>query len=71
MISRPRPNVVLAAIWFILRCQVTPGNHEFWFNFTAFKRRFAMPDEGRHEGMYYGFGVGKHNGAHAGHYGPL
>jgi hypothetical protein len=22
---------------------VTPGNHEFWFNFTSYKHRFSMP----------------------------
>ena len=26
--------------------QVTPGNHEFWFNFSAYNHRFVMPDEG-------------------------
>ena len=31
----------------------TPGNHEFWFNFTAYKMRFAMPDEGAHDGMHW------------------
>ena len=31
----------------------TPGNHEFWFNFTAYKTRFAMPDEGANDGMYW------------------
>jgi hypothetical protein len=34
-----------------------PGNHEIWFNFTAYKRRFAMPMRKEHESMYYGFKV--------------
>lgn len=33
---------------------VTPGNHELYFNFSAYKSRFAMPDDGRHEGLYWG-----------------
>jgi len=36
---------------------VTPGNHEFWFNFTAYKHRFVMPDNGVHDSMYYSYGV--------------
>eukprot|EP00326_Haptolina_ericina_P011307 CAMPEP_0181218922 /NCGR_PEP_ID=MMETSP1096-20121128/27968_1 /TAXON_ID=156174 ORGANISM="Chrysochromulina ericina, Strain CCMP281" /NCGR_SAMPLE_ID=MMETSP1096 /ASSEMBLY_ACC=CAM_ASM_000453 /LENGTH=227 /DNA_ID=CAMNT_0023311203 /DNA_START=33 /DNA_END=716 /DNA_ORIENTATION=- len=35
----------------------SPGNHEFWFNFTAYKLRFAMPDEGRHDGMYWSIDI--------------
>ncbi|KAJ1415662.1 Metallo-dependent phosphatase-like protein [Ochromonadaceae sp. CCMP2298] len=38
---------------------VTPGNHEFWFNFVAYKHRFTMPSAGGNPGsgsgdnMYY------------------
>jgi len=35
----------------------SPGNHEFWFNFTAYKARFAMPDDGAHDGMYWSIDV--------------
>jgi acid phosphatase type 7 len=38
--------------------QVTPGNHEMWFNFSAYKHRFYMADEGEHDNLYYGFHVG-------------
>jgi len=42
----------------------TPGNHEFWFNFTAYKKRFAMPVVGGHhangyeDAMYWSLDVG-------------
>eukprot|EP00040_Diaphanoeca_grandis_P026038 m.145161 g.145161 ORF g.145161 m.145161 type:complete len:515 (+) comp30422_c0_seq1:262-1806(+) len=39
--------------------QVTPGNHEFWFNFSAYKHRFVMADQGAHDGLFYGLTVGK------------
>jgi len=32
--------------------QVTPGNHEFWFNFSAYNHRFVMPDEGATHSKY-------------------
>jgi hypothetical protein len=33
---------------------VSPGNHEFWFNFTAYKKRFFMPGgDGWQENMFY------------------
>eukprot|EP00595_Chromulina_sp_UTEXLB2642_P000868 CAMPEP_0196766898 /NCGR_PEP_ID=MMETSP1095-20130614/32505_1 /TAXON_ID=96789 ORGANISM="Chromulina nebulosa, Strain UTEXLB2642" /NCGR_SAMPLE_ID=MMETSP1095 /ASSEMBLY_ACC=CAM_ASM_000446 /LENGTH=324 /DNA_ID=CAMNT_0042131801 /DNA_START=497 /DNA_END=1471 /DNA_ORIENTATION=- len=42
---------------------VTPGNHEFWFNFTSYKKRFYLPgvlDEGGSgDGMYYSWNCGK------------
>jgi len=40
---------------------VSPGNHEFWFNFTAYKLRFSMPvDAPADEGvMFYDFCVSK------------
>eukprot|EP00037_Helgoeca_nana_P016937 m.159804 g.159804 ORF g.159804 m.159804 type:complete len:530 (+) comp23758_c0_seq1:107-1696(+) len=37
---------------------VTPGNHEFWFNFTAYKKRFAMPSRDATQNMYYSLDVG-------------
>ena len=36
---------------------VAPGNHEFWFNFTAYKARFHMP--GVTENMYYALSVNR------------
>ena len=29
----------------------TPGNHELWFNFGAYKHRFFMADDGAHQSM--------------------
>ena len=37
---------------------VAPGNHEFWFDFAAYKHRFAMADDGEHKSMYYSLDVG-------------
>jgi predicted MPP superfamily phosphohydrolase len=37
---------------------VSPGNHEFWFDFAAYKHRFAMADDGEHKAMYYSLDVG-------------
>ena len=37
---------------------VSPGNHEFWFNFSAYKHRFAMADDGAHQSMYYSLDIG-------------
>jgi len=37
---------------------VSPGNHEFWFDFAAYKHRFAMADGGAHSAMYYSLDVG-------------
>ena len=41
----------------------TPDNHEFWFNFTAYKARVFMPGSGIDEGgsgdsMYYSWEYG-------------
>jgi len=36
----------------------TPGNHELWFNFGAYKHRFFMADDGAHQSMYYSLDVG-------------
>jgi hypothetical protein len=40
----------------------SPGNHEFWFNFTSYKNRFYMPgvvDEGGSgDSMYYSWNAG-------------
>jgi 3',5'-cyclic AMP phosphodiesterase CpdA len=48
---------------------VTPGNHEFWFNFTSYKHRFSMPgvfedagvpvdtSSGSGDNMYYSWTV--------------
>lgn len=36
----------------------TPGNHEFWFNFTAYRKRFAMPSRSATDSMYYRVDVG-------------
>lgn len=49
---------------------VTPGNHEFWFNFTSYKHRFSMPgmfepsdkplpdtSSGSGDNMYYSWDV--------------
>ena len=38
--------------------QVSPGNHEMWFNFSAYKHRFFMSDERSHQNLYYSFDVG-------------
>ena len=47
---------------------VTPGNHEFWFNFAAYKERFFLPGsaadehkedgEGNRKNMYYSWEYG-------------
>ena len=44
---------------------VTPGNHEFWFNFAGYKERFFMPGDdnelsgnGRNNNMYYSWEYG-------------
>lgn len=41
---------------------VTPGNHEFWFNFTAYKSRFFMPGVldagGSGDNMFYSWDLG-------------
>ena len=41
---------------------VTPGNHEFWFNFSAYKHRFFMPgtiDEGGSgDNMFFSWNLG-------------
>jgi hypothetical protein len=41
---------------------VTPGNHEFWYNFTTFKKRFYFPgvtDEGGSgDNMFYSWNSG-------------
>lgn len=41
---------------------VTPGNHEFWYNFTAYKHRFNMPGVssagGSGDNMYYSWSLG-------------
>jgi hypothetical protein len=47
---------------------VTPGNHEFWFNFTSYKKRFFMPGVleqenagltgGSGDNMYYSWNYG-------------
>eukprot|EP00943_MAST-04B_sp_MAST-4B-sp1_P004422 g4422.t1 len=38
--------------------QVTPGNHEMWFNFSAYINRFYMSDERSHQNLYYSLNVG-------------
>lgn len=38
--------------------QVTPGNHELWFNFSAYKHRFVMPDGGSNDALYHGRVIG-------------
>jgi hypothetical protein len=42
---------------------VTPGNHEFWYNFTTFKKRFYFPgvaDEGGSgDNMFYSWNSGR------------
>jgi 3',5'-cyclic AMP phosphodiesterase CpdA len=45
--------------------QVTPGNHEFWFNFSAYNHRFRMPDEGVNDNHFYSFSVGQHSASSA------
>lgn len=40
---------------------VSPGNHEFYFNFSAYKHRFYMPDRGANNGLYYAFRAGAAN----------
>jgi hypothetical protein len=42
--------------------QVTPGNHEMWFNFSAYKHRFTMSDEGANDNLFYGVHVGSPQG---------
>jgi acid phosphatase type 7 len=41
---------------------VTPGNHEFWYNFTSYKHRFYLPGEidagGSGDGMFYAWNAG-------------
>lgn len=45
---------------------VTPGNHEFWYNFAAYKARFYMPSNGDNgdagdgsgDNMYYSWNYG-------------
>jgi len=41
---------------------VTPGNHELWYNFSAYKHRFYMPGEssagGSGDDMYYSWSLG-------------
>ena len=43
--------------------QVTPGNHEFGYNFTVYKQRFFMPGQidegGSGDGMYYAWEYGR------------
>jgi len=40
----------------------TPGNHEFWANFTAYKHRFFLPGVidagGSGDNMYYSYNMG-------------
>ena len=45
---------------------VTPGNHEFWYNFTSYKHRFSMPGifgpsadttSGSGDNMFYSYNV--------------
>mgnify|MGYP006094212435 CR=1 FL=1 len=38
--------------------QVSPGNHEIWFNFSAYKNRFVMPDNGTNDALYHNHVVG-------------
>ncbi len=44
---------------------VTPGNHEFWYNFAAYKARFfmpsveSMPGSGSGDNMYYSWKYGQ------------
>jgi hypothetical protein len=38
--------------------QVSPGNHEIWFNFSAYKKRFVMPDNGTNDALYHNHVVG-------------
>lgn len=38
--------------------QVSPGNHEFYFNFSAYKHRFIMTDEGQNDNLFYGVSIG-------------
>lgn len=41
---------------------VSPGNHEFWFNFSSYKSRFFMPgvldSGGSGDAMYYSWNLG-------------
>ena len=37
---------------------VSPGNHEFWFNFSAYKHRFSMPSPPGIQNMYWSASVG-------------
>eukprot|EP00602_Paraphysomonas_sp_CaronLab_P008380 CAMPEP_0185024288 /NCGR_PEP_ID=MMETSP1103-20130426/7296_1 /TAXON_ID=36769 /ORGANISM="Paraphysomonas bandaiensis, Strain Caron Lab Isolate" /LENGTH=510 /DNA_ID=CAMNT_0027557209 /DNA_START=44 /DNA_END=1576 /DNA_ORIENTATION=- len=40
---------------------VTPGNHEFWYNFSAYKHRFTMPGVldggGSGDNMFYSYNI--------------
>ena len=36
----------------------TPGNHEFWFNFSAYKHRVAMPMAEKFDSMFYSIDIG-------------
>merc|ERR1719253_1422086 len=41
---------------------VSPGNHEFWFNFAAYKHRFTMPNSNGGDGWgHYSLDI---NGVH-------
>lgn len=47
----------------LLYQQVSPGNHEFWYNFSSYKHRFTMPDwvdksVGSGDNMFYSWEVG-------------
>lgn len=37
---------------------VSPGNHEFWFNFSSYKHRFWMPLAEDRQNMYYSLNIG-------------
>lgn len=37
---------------------VSPGNHEFNYNFSNYKSRFSMPKNGDGENMYYSYDIG-------------
>jgi predicted phosphohydrolase len=37
---------------------VSPGNHEFWYDFSAYKHRFHMPGASISHGMNYSFTLG-------------
>jgi 3',5'-cyclic AMP phosphodiesterase CpdA len=42
---------------------VTPGNHEFWFNFQAYKHRFYMPSVGTNTASASGQGSAESEGS--------